>query len=1183
MKFKAIARRGFTHGRHVTQTLLIMKLTAFFLLAACLQVSAKGYAQQITLSEKNAPLQKVFKQIQKQAPYDFLYNSELLQQAGKISIDVRDASIEQVLQLCLKDKPLTYVIIDKTIVIKQKTPELPKRPDAVETPPAPLTGIVVDENGKPVAGVSIMIKWPSGGLGVTRFPQGTQTDAKGEFTLQAITGNAILYISSIGYAPLQMPVTAQSNHLRIVLTPAETSLSEMVVTGYSTKKASEITGSVQSVSGDELRKGVSTANTLAMLKGKATGLYIVETGGSVTNRGQVLMRGQASLNDASNTNYGPLIVMDGIITTAANLQDIVNPGDIESITILKDAASTAIYGSRAAQGVIVVTTKHGASGKLSVNLDMNYGQVQNNRLVNFMNTPELTTHINKYMQALYAAPSTTGGPSSLQTTYGSFQNYFNTTRIYTDADLNTNTDWNNKAFFTNGNQSSTNLSLASGNDKTRFFGAVNWTTQDGTLIDDNLDRKSVRFNIDQKISNKLSFTLNTNALIDKYTQTNSENQYYLFEPWVPSTYANGHLADSVPNYLYNPTGARGVQYYDDPLYSHSYNTVLTQRQSYFATGKLKYDITPWLSVQSSNNFQYIYNNVNAYKDPRTYRGRWDGAASSRVWVNGELSITDTKTRYFLTSNMINFNRSFGQHNITALVGEEFGKSHTETFAASAYNNAYPGERNLGAFLSYGTATNVQNGTTATPSSLAPVDKASFSVFSEINDSYREKYFGALSLRRDASTNFGVNNRYGTFYSVSGGWMLSKENFMQHIRPVSNLKLRASYGTSGREAGADYLNFTVYQDQLQYNSMTTTGSTIQRLANDQITWETTYTTNLGVDISLWKRINLSMDYYNRRSSGLLQTVLLPSYIGFPSQVRNVGDLTNKGLELSLTTNNIVSRDFSWTTEFNISFNRNRLTKIYGDSLKDGYSGAYYRHVGDDINALKAIKYDGVNPDNGRPIFERVMSDKSIVLVDSIPLAKQDGYRAYRNVGSATPKFFGGFTNTFRYKGISLSMLFNFVYGNKIMNNGVRNFANPTAWQSGFNLLQPNGAMRFWQGPGDKSANYPNYYDVDARGNSAFLTRGATNISSSLLYVDASYIRLRNVRLSYEMPAGLLHKARIASATVYLSADNIFVLKSKDLYAADPEGATVGGTSNSFGGTGVASAMPRRIMAGISLSF
>jgi hypothetical protein len=253
------------------------------------------------------------------------------------------------------------------------------------------------------------------------------------------------------------------------------------------------------------------------------------------------------------------------------------------------------------------------------------------------------------------------------------------------------------------------------------------------------------------------------------------------------------------------------------------------------------------------------------------------------------------------------------------------------------------------------------------------------------------------------------------------------------------------------------------------------------------------------------------------------------------------------------------------------------------LKDGYTGAYYRYVGEDINALKAIKYDGVNPDNGRPIFERVMSDKSIVLVDSIPLAKQDGYRAFRNVGSATPKFFGGFTNTFRYKGISLSMLFNFVYGNKIMNNSVRSFVDPTAWQSGFNLPQPNGAIRFWKGPGDKSANYPNYYDVDARGNSGFLTRGATNISSSLLYVDASYIRLRNVRLSYEMPVGLIHKAGIASATVYLSADNVFVIKSKDLYAADPEGATVGGTSNAFGGTGIASAMPRRIMAGISLSF
>jgi TonB-linked SusC/RagA family outer membrane protein len=950
-----------------------------------------------------------------------------------------------------------------------------------------------------------------------------------------------------------------------------TSLNELIVTGYSTKKASEVTGSVISFTGNELRNSVSSVNTLAMLKGKVAGLYIVEPGGSVATRGQVVMRGQASFNDAGNPNFGPLIVVDGVITTAANLQDIVDPNDVESLTILKDAASTAIYGSRAAQGVIVIVTKRGVNGQLKVNLSMNYGKVQNHRAVRFMNTGELTTHITKYMHSLY------DGTASLRTTYGTFDNYFNTTRIFTDADLKNDFQWDNNAFFTDGNQSDINLSLSSGTEKTKFYSALNWTNQDGTLLDDNLDRRSFRINLDQTISSRLTFTLNANALIDKYTGTTSENQYYLFEPFVSPYYANGQLADSVPNYIYRATGTRGTQYYDNPLYSHDYNTVITKRQNYLASGILKYKILPWLSAQTTNSFQYTNNNVNSYKDPRTYRGRWDGPASNRTFINGQISINDARTNYFLTSNLISFNKRYGLHVLSALVGQEWSKIHTETVAVSAFNTPYPGERNLGAFLTYGTYQNQVSGTAATPSSAAPVDKASFSVFGEINDSYKEKYFGSASLRRDASTNFGKDNRYGTFYSVGGGWLISKEDFMNRFKPVTNLKLRAAYGTSGREAGADYLNFTVYTDAVRYNTTTTTGSTIQRLGNDQITWETTYTTNIGVDLSLWKRINLSLDLYNRRSKNLLQSVALPSYIGFPSQIRNIGELTNKGLEITLSTENIKSKDFSWVTDFNISFNKNKLTKIYGDSLRDGFAGTYYRYVGEDINVLRAIRYIGVNPDNGRPLFERVMPDKSIVIVDSIPIVKQDGLAGYQVVGSATPKFYGGFTNMFRYKNLSLTALFNFSYGNIIFNNSLRNFLDPTAWQSGFNIAQPDKNIRFWQGPGDKNANYPSFTDL------AFFARGGMNINSSLLYVDASYVRLRNIRLSYDLPVSILKKARISSVNVYVSGDNIFVIKSKELYAADPEGATIGSTSTSYTGTGIASAMPRKYFFGINVGF
>jgi TonB-linked SusC/RagA family outer membrane protein len=1140
--------------------ILTMKLTIVLLIAALVQVSGKSFGQNINLNAKNVPVEQVFESIKKQTGYVFFYDSRLVQ-GLQISIRVKNASINEVLENYFNDLPLTFNIIDKkNIVVRQKSESVLQRVLDVLTPSYTVSGKITDENNAPLAGVTVRIK-------------GTYyvaiADRDGYYRMTTEKGSTLVF-SIIGYEDYELKVLKTAT-VNIVLKAKVSALNDVVVTGYTQRKASELTGAVQSIKGDELRNGVSTTNTLAMLKGKAAGLYIVEQGGSVATRGQVVLHGQSSFNDASNTNYGPLIVLDGVITNAANLQDIVDANDIESINMLRDAASTAIYGSRAAQGVIVIVTKRGQPGKVSVNLSMNYGKVQNNRAVSFMNTQEATTHIKTYMQALY------NGTTSLQTQYGSFNTYFNTTRVFTDADLNTDTQWDNEAFFTDGHQSGINLSLAGGSDKTRFYTAVNWNRQDGTLLDDNLNRKAFRFNVDQKINDKFSVSINTNALIDRYTSTNSETQYYLFEPWVSPNYANGALADSIPNYLYKATGVRGTQYYDNPLYSHTYNTNITNRINLLGSGVLKYKVFPWLSLQSTNSINYTDNSLNSYKDPRTYRGRNDGAASNRVYVNGELLLNDTKSTYFLTSNLINFNKSFGEHALSAIIGQEYGRTHSENVTVSAYNTPYPGERNLGAFLNYGTYLNKLRGTPVTPSSTAPVDKASFSLFSEINDSYKGRYFGSGSIRRDASTNFGQSKRYGTFYALSAGWLISEEEFLKQVKPISQLKLRASYGTSGREAGADYLNFSTYSDAVFYNTNSTSGSTIKQLGNPDITWETTYTTNIGIDLGLWNRISLSVDWYNKDSKNLLQNVTLPSYVGFTSQYRNVGELRNRGLDLQLNTENIKSKDFSWTMSFNISFNKNKLISIKGDSLIDGYTNSYYRYVGDDINVLKAIKYVGVNPANGRPQFEKIMPDGTRQIVDSIALAKQGGLKEYQNIGSATPKFFGGWTNTFRYRGIELSVLLNFSYGNKIMNNAVRSFVSPSAWQSGFNIPEPNNSIRFWQGPGDTKANYPNFYDL------AFDQRGALNVNSSLLYVDASYIRMRNVRLGYDLPKSLLSRLHISSINIYVSADNVFVIKSKDLYAADPEGATIGGTSNTYAGTGVASAMPRRFLVGFTAGF
>lgn len=1156
-----------------------MRLTAIFLTFSFMHVYASSAGQNVTLTGKELSFEKVLSAIRKQTGYGTFYKMELLEDCKPVSINVNNKPLMEFLQIITTDQPVNYYIENKTIYfIRKKVQTFDNTITAIA--PVDLIRVrVVDSSGNPLPGATVGAR---GGTGVT-----SMTDGDGWVSLNVKEGE-VLMASFVGYVTGSVRFTG-GRSLVIRLKPAVAELSEMVITGYTPKKVSELTGAVQTISGKELRSGVSGANTLAMLKGKAAGLYIVESGGnsngSVANRGQVIMRGQASLPDANNTNFGPLIVLDGVITTSDNLQDIVNPADIASITLLKDAASTAIYGSRAAQGVLLVTTNRGQSGKLTINLNAAYGKVQSKRLVDYMNTEQITTHIEKNMQALYNAPSVAG--QTLRNKFGSFANYFSTASVFTEADRDKYYDWSGNAFFPDGRQSDINLSMSSGNERSRFYGAVTWQKQDGTLLDDRLDRKSIRLNIDQKINDKLSVSFNTNVIADTYTSSTGENQSYILQPWVTPYNADGTPADSIPQYPYAAaagTGARNRFWYSNPLYRHELNTAITKRQNYLGTGIIKYTITPWLTAQSTNTLQYIYNNVNSYKDPRTFRGKYGGPASNMVLLNGDISINDTRSNYFLTSNLLTFNRQFGDHQISALAGQEYGKTHTEFTNVSAYNTPYPGERNLGAFLFNGagifTSSYISAGRPiVAPSSLPTLDKASFSIFSEINDNYKGKYFGAVSLRRDASTNFGKMNRYGTFYSVSGAWQVNKEEFMAGIKPVTNMKLRVSHGTSGREAGADFLNFTTYSESgsWAYDTITNIGAAIQRIANEEVTWETTYTTNIGLDLGLWNRVTLNVDVYNRTSKGLLQTVTLPTYQGGLTQVRNVGELQNRGIDINVSTVNIQKRNFSWTTDFNISFNQNKLVRLYGDSLRDAFTASYYRYVGEDINNLKAINYVGVNPQNGRPLFERVMPDKSIQIVDSIPLAK-NGLASYKVQGSATPKFFGGFTSTFHYKGITLSTLFNFVYGNKIFNNSLRNFISPTIWMNGYNMLQPNESIRFWQGPGDTDANYPDYFDE------AFSQRGATNINSSLLIQDASYIRLRNARLAYDLPADVMKKLKMSSASIYVSGDNLFVIKSGELFAADPEGATIGNSAaNIYQGAGIWSAMPRRYLVGLNVGF
>ncbi|WP_343303439.1 SusC/RagA family TonB-linked outer membrane protein [Chitinophaga niabensis] len=1130
------------------------------------------HAQVVTLKLHNEPLAKVFKEIEKQTGFTFIYGKTQLDNAKTVDITVEKVPLKIALDYCFMDQELRYYIRDeKYIVVIKRERYISDRGNITTTTPirtTEVTGRVTDDKDQPLEGVTVRTAYKA-----TNAIKIVNTDQNGDYKIN-VADNTNLEFSFIGYQSKNITVKAGGRY-NVVLEIVPAKLDELVITGYTAKSAKELTGSVQKVTGDQLRSSVTTPNALSMLKGKTTGLYITETSGEAGAKGQVIERGQSSMATATNSYYGPLYVVDGVITNYQSLQDAVNPADVEDITILKDASSTAIYGSRAAQGVIVVTTKRGKRGKLGVNLTMQYGSVQPVRDIRFMNTTELISFMDKQMQRYWEQTP------SIQATFPNVADFINQRRTYTDADRNNNFNWED-AIYSNGNFRNTELSINSGTDKTKFYGSVAWYKENGALYDNTFDRKSIRLNIDQALSDKFTASIGISSILDKTVKRNGIPELYMIQPFQNPYGANGKLADSLPVKQSNNYGPAYTTWTQNFLAETQYdNTAITNVQNHLGSLRLRYDIFPWLYIQSSNSLNYMGTSFNSYFDPRSYSGKYGGypylfTAASLVIPNGTLSIRETKYTDYLTSNTLNFRRSFGKHSVFALIGQEWGKRTTEVMTTDMYN-MLPGERNMGAAKGYGTAVYLAYITPAT-APYAPAgsyqERATFSTFGQADYNYDQRYYASVAIRTDATTNFGRDKRYGTFYSVSGGWLLSNEAFLAGNSVINNLKLRAVYGTSGRDLGDGYLNTTFYTDGLRYGTQTNVGSTISQLANPGISWETMYNSNIGLDLGVWNRIELTVDAYHKRSAGLLQNVNLTSAQGSLMQYQNIGEIINKGLEIMLNTHTVKSHKFNWYTNFNISFNKNHISALYQDSLRDSYSGAYYRKIGEDINVIKAIKFVGINPANGNMLHQNVDASGKVTNVEGI--GNTTNLANWQVVGSATPKFFGGITNTFKYQNFTLSMEWWFQYGNYVMMSLVNNFQSPSAPRLGRNNVLFGDNQHVWKGAGDTEANYPDVFSTSPNAWSALTFR------SSRLWGDASHARLRNVRLSYDLPRALIQRWKLQNITAYVSGDNLAVIKHKDFVGADPEGAVLN-TSTAYGGVGTGFANPRRFLAGLNVAF
>ena len=630
-----------------------------------------------------------------------------------------------------------------------------------------------------------------------------------------------------------------------------------------------------------------------------------------------------------------------------------------------------------------------------------------------------------------------------------------------------------------------------------------------------------------------------------------------YHPWLSPYNEDGSLKYNIPNwsqFVMNPDPKQ------NPLQDNKYNDATILKNNLFGSFSGTLKPFKWLTISSANTFTLINTNANDYMDSRTFAGNNSHNKNS----NGVLQVNDERSWSFLTSNILRLQHSFGSHNLSGLAGQEWYERHLRNSEVKMYDQSVAGERNIGGFSKQG-----EKGDNSSIPTGNEKESGSFSVFSEVNYNYAGKYMASASFRTDASTNFGKDNRYGTFYSVSASWLASRENFMEHQKAVSNLKFRVSYGTSGKEAGMDYLNYTLYStgsttfdyywNHPAYQS--TYAAELNQLGNDQLSWETAHNLNVGVDLGfINNRIALSADWYKRRNSDLIMNVNLAAAYGVGRQYQNVGEMENRGIELVLNTHTVKSAAFNWYTTLTFSYNDNELTKLDQGKLTRAYYKTFYE--GDNFDELKKVKVVGVDPETGRAQYERVEQDGSRKIMNTLTEATNgNGELSFVNIGLSRAPYWGGFTNTFSYKNWELYVHTTYNLHYKIYNSLKAEYTSGTLWTTQ-NIHKLPSHWKLWKEKGDQS-------DIPmVNADPAF--KQDLSSETSFCYTDASHWRISNVRLTYRLPQEWLKAVHLQSAALSFTCDTVYTLTSKEFDGNDPE--NVKGW-----------AAPRRFIFGLNVTF
>ena len=1086
--------------------ILCMKLTIILSVFFSLQVTGRTIAQTIDLDVKGASIKTVLLTIQKQTDYSFVVREELLEKAKPITAKIRK-EITEALPILFADQPFDYDIKNKVIVLKEKR-EIRKatnaRVEIENLQQDPVRGRVLDENGTPLIGATVRVK----GTNVLAI-----SDKNGNFELPAAYKDAILQIIYVGYATREIQARLASN---VSLAKDESILDEVVTVAYGTQKKSSVTGSIATLKEKELTT-VTTPNVNGMLQGKVAGVQVLNTSGRPGDAAVIRIRGKSSLG--GDNTIEPLWVIDGVVSgTGAQL----NPNEIESISILKDASATALYGSRATNGVILVTTKSGRVGENAISASAKFGTAKQH-LGNFrlMDGPELYDYTINMQNALAHYP------------------WLNDK----DALLSHNIDWFDFATRTGVVQNHT-VSHTLGTEKIRNFLSFDYYKELGSVKGYEFERFSFRDNINYSFNDKLKTHLKiAGSYRDTDDQQHSIYSAMTYLPWDYPINPDGTVRTGKETGMGTALDWHGRDM-SNYLFNNQYNYEKNKEIGINGNFGFDYRLINWLTFESNNSIGFRFQRQLGYTDPRAI-----GSESTGGQIENKTYLTTT--RY--ANQLLRFANVFnGVHNVNAFLGYEYSDYMYESTNAIGQSIPINSEVLDVAAKAYGV-------------SGTKYENATQSVYFNTNYIYDDKYSAQFSFRRDGSSKFGSENRYGNFWTVGAAWSIDKEDFMKNASFVDFLKLRISHGSIGNSSSlGNYSYLSVYALKTNYVGIPAAFPDV--LGNTGLTWEKCYETNFAVEGSMFQRLNFTLEYYIKNTSDLLYSRKLSALTGYNSRYENVGSLRNNGVEVSLSGDIISSQDWVWSTGVNFGYNKNKITQLANnnaDQFPDDTSNKIFR-LGEDRDTYYIPEWAGVDVYTGAPLwyaYDPTTGERSVVT------NRANATRIL--AGSSTPKYTGGINTSLTYKQITLSAIGAFAAGNKIYHAARQFYDNDGAYPTYNSMsLKSNSDWVRWEKPGD-IATHP---QAVSGGNNS------SNELSTRYLEDGSYFRLTNVTLAYNIFDKLLRKANMKSAQIYISGENLWTLTK--FSGADVEAGI--GKSNGTYATDIYPSV-RRFSMGINFSF